>query len=340
MRQFIWLVVAVIIAAAIGVGTALALNHSSGSGSANAGHTGSAGSQPTTVPSVANTPTGLKSVDALNNPSAALPGTDWTTQTVTQAQAQSNAAGFSLDVPPGWKTKQGGLQTDFTGPGNLLVEVDLTQQSTNDMLAAATQVKKASLHRFPGYKEQNLQREPVRHTEGAFWKFTWTPSAGTQNTVDDIFFAHGTSAGIQDYAIYLRSPSSTFSGTSLPLFEKMLRTFKVVPNNALSSARHAQGPAPKRRAFRLVLLVAGLVPAVGLLVGPCAGRRTVAVMDVVQAPADLGGCVSPPVSAHARHLRPRQRLRSIEQLIVDAIAERAKKRIVRIIHQCHRKASA
>ena len=229
-RQFIWLVVAVIIAAGIGVGTALALNHG-GSTGANAGSTGSPGSQPTTVPSVEDTTTGLKSVDALNNPSTALPGANWTTQTVTQAQAQSTAAGFSMDVPPGWKTKQSGLQTDFTGPGNLLVEVDLTQQSTTNMLAAATQVKAASLNKFPGYKQQNLQAEPVRNTEGAFWKFTWTPAGGTQNTVDDIFFAQGTAAGVQDYAIYLRSPTSTFSGTSLPLFEKMLRTFKVLPNN-------------------------------------------------------------------------------------------------------------
>ena len=229
-RQLIWLVVAVIIAAAIGVGTALALNHS-GSNGANAGSTSTGGGQPTTVPSVADTVTNLKSVDALNNPSTALPGTGWTTQTVTQAQAQSAAAGFSIDVPPNWKTKQNGLQTDFTGPGDLLLEVDLTEQSTTNMLASATQVKNASLNRFPGYKQQDLKAVPVRNTEGAFWKFTWTPTAGTQNTVDDIFFAQGTSAGVQDYAIYLRSPSSTFSAKSLPLFEQMLRTFKVVPNN-------------------------------------------------------------------------------------------------------------
>jgi hypothetical protein len=229
-RQLIWLVVAVIIAAAIGVGTALALNHS-GSNGANAGNTGTPG-QPTTVPSVADTTTNIHSVDALNNPSTTLPGAGWTTQTVTQAQAGSVAAGFSMDVPPDWKTKQNGLQTDFTGPGDLLVEVDLTEQSTTNMLTAATQVKNASLNRFPGYKQQNLQAVPVRNTEGAFWKFTWKPTAGTQDTVDDIFFAQGTSSGVQDYAIYLRSPSSTFSAKSLPLFEQMLRTFKVVPNNS------------------------------------------------------------------------------------------------------------
>ncbi|HXT89195.1 MAG TPA: protein kinase [Trebonia sp.] len=228
-RQLIWLVVAVIIAAAIGVGTALALNHG-GSNGDNAGNAGSTG-QPTTIPSVADTTTNIHSVDALNDPSSALPGAGWTTQTVTQAQAGSVAAGFSIAVPPNWKTKQNGLQTDFTGPGDLLVEVDLTAQSTTNMLTAATQVKNASLNRFPGYKQQNLQAVPVRHTEGAFWKFTWKPTSGSQDTVDDIFFAQGTPSGVQNYAIYLRSPSSTFSAKSLPLFEKMLRTFKVVPNN-------------------------------------------------------------------------------------------------------------
>jgi hypothetical protein len=34
---------------------------------------------------------------------------------------------------------------------------------------------------------------------------------------------------VQDYAVYLRSPSSTFGGTSLPLFDKILPTFQTVP---------------------------------------------------------------------------------------------------------------
>jgi hypothetical protein len=224
-------VVAVLVAAAIGVGTALALNNNSTSGNGN--HAGSTGgsTQPTTVPSVEDTPTGFQSVDALNNPSAALPAADWTTQTVTKAQAGSAAAGFSIDVPPGWTEKQSssGLATDFNGPGNQLLEVDLTQQSTTDMLAAATQVKKSSVSKFPGYVQKNLQAEPVRHAQGAVWKFTWTPSAGQQYTVDDIFFAQATSSGVQDYTIYIRSPSSTFGTTSLPLFDKMLATFQTVP---------------------------------------------------------------------------------------------------------------
>ena len=52
---------------------------------------------------------------------------------------------------------------------------------------------------------------------------------GAQVTVDDIFFAQQTSAGVQDYAVYVRSPSSTFGTASLPLFDQMLQTFQTVP---------------------------------------------------------------------------------------------------------------
>jgi hypothetical protein len=219
-RRILWLVVAVIVAAAIGVGTALALNNHSGSGNAS-----NAGFSPTAVPSVADTVTGFKSVDALNNPSTALPA-GWTMQTVTAADANSAAAGFRVAVPPGWKETRKNLATDFTGPGGLLLEVDLTQQQTANMVTAAKQVE-AETH-FRDYKRVNLQAEPVRHAEGAFWKFYWTPAGGVQYTVDDIFFAQQTSAGVQDYAIYIRSPSSTFSGKSLPLFDEILPTFQTV----------------------------------------------------------------------------------------------------------------
>jgi hypothetical protein len=219
--RILWLVVAVLIAAAIGVGTALALNKNN-PGTANAG----GGSSPGTVPSVADTPTGFKSIDALNSPSTALPA-DWSMVTVKAADANSAAAGFSIDLPPGWKETRKDLATDFTGPGNLLLEIDLTQQQTSNMLTAARQVAAAT--HFRDYKRLNLQAEPVRHAEGAVWKFDWTPAGGDQYTVDDIFFAQQTSAGVQDYAVYLRSPSSTFGSTSLPLFDKILPTFQTVP---------------------------------------------------------------------------------------------------------------
>ena len=216
--QIICLAAAVVAAAAIG--TAIALSQNS-----NTGNTG-AGNNPTTVPSVADTPTGFQSVDALNNPSTALPAAGWSTQTVTAADAHSAAAGFSIDVPPGWSEKSNGLATDFIGPGSLFVEVDLTQQSTSNMLTAARQVKAGTQLR--DYKQVSLVAEPVRHTEGSVWKFNWTPAGGVQYTADDIFFAQSTSAGVQDYAVYIRSPSSTFS-SSLSVFDKMLRTFQTVP---------------------------------------------------------------------------------------------------------------
>jgi hypothetical protein len=218
-RQVIWLVVAVIIAAAIGVGVALAL-------SGNGGSNNNAGASSTSVPSVADTPTGFQSVDALNSPSTALPAANWSTKTVTAADAQSTAAGFSIDVPNGWTETRKGLATDFSGPGGQLVEVDLTQQPTSNMLDAATQVE-AGTH-FPAYQRQALQAEPVRNAEGAVWKFDWTPAGGVNLTADDIFFPQSTSAGVQDYAIYVRSPTSTFS-SSLTVFDEMLRTFQTVP---------------------------------------------------------------------------------------------------------------
>ncbi|MDX6341551.1 MAG: eukaryotic-like serine/threonine-protein kinase [Trebonia sp.] len=221
-RRILWLVVAVLVAAAIGVGTALALNNNSGTTNA-----GKAGLSQVAVPSVADTATGFKSVDALNSPSTALPAAGWSMRAVTAADANSAAAGFSIDVPPGWKETRKGLATDFTGPGNLLLEVDLTQQQSANMVTAAEQVEAAT--HFRDYKRLNLEAEPVRHAEGAVWKFDWTPAGGVQYTVDDIFFAQQTSAGVQDYAVYLRSPSSTFGSASLPLFDKILPTFQTVP---------------------------------------------------------------------------------------------------------------
>jgi hypothetical protein len=217
-RQILWLLVAVIIAAAIGVGLALTLSSSGGGNNAST-------TSVNAVPSVADTPTGFQSINALNDPSAALPATDWSTSVVTAAQASSAAAGFSIDVPHSWTETRKGLATDFTGPGQQLLEIDLTQQSTSDMLTAATQVETAS--HFRAYQQQHLQAEPVRHAEGAFWQFKWTPAA-EQYTADDIFFAQSTPAGVQDYAVYIRSPSSTFSA-SLATFDQMLQTLQTVP---------------------------------------------------------------------------------------------------------------
>jgi hypothetical protein len=217
-----WLAAAVVVAVAVGVGAALALN-----GHGNGGNTADPGSSSASVP---DTPSGLQSVDALNNPTTATPA-GWTSATL-QASDLNSTAGFSLDLPPGWKQTRKGLATDFTGPGDLLVEVDTTPQQTTDMLAAATTLKHQRVtvaNAFPGYKQNTLKAVPVRNTEGAVWKFTWTPAGHPQYTADDILFRKQTSAGTQDYAIYIRSPSSSFGKTSLPLFNEILRTFQTIP---------------------------------------------------------------------------------------------------------------
>ena len=138
----------------------------------------------------------------------------------------------------------------------MLVEVDLTPQNTTDMLTAATNLERESVAqgKFPGYKRVNLQEVPVRNTRGAVWKFTWTPAASPGLVADDILFAKATSAGTQDYAIYIRSPQSTFGGTALPLFDQILQTFETVP--ASCGTRRAGGPVlktgPPARSFRLL----------------------------------------------------------------------------------------
>src|ERR1700722_1862538 len=226
-RQIAWLVVAVVIAAAVGVGAALALNRHTGGGSPGA--TTSTGSGP-----VADTVTGFKSVDALNNPSAVLPS-GWSHATVTAADLGAPAvAGFSLDLPPGWTEKRSGQAVNFTGPADMLMTVDLTPQSTSNMLAAATGIERESVAegKFPGYKRINLQEVPVRNTRGAGWKFSWTQAGDPMFVADDIFFAKATSAGSQDYAIYIRSPQSTFSGSALPLFDQILQTFETVAGSS------------------------------------------------------------------------------------------------------------
>jgi tRNA A-37 threonylcarbamoyl transferase component Bud32 len=223
-RQIAWLAVAVIIAAAVGVGAALALNRHNGGGSPGA-------AQSTGTGFVADTPTGFKSVDALNTPSAVLPSGWWHASVTANDLGAPAVAGFSIDLPPGWTEQRSHLATNFAGPGNMLVEVDLTPQNTANMLTAAANLERESLAqgRFPGYKRVNLQEVPVRNTRGAIWKFTWTPAASPRLVADDILFAKAFPAGTQDYAIYIRAPQSTFGGTALPVFDEILQTFETVP---------------------------------------------------------------------------------------------------------------
>jgi hypothetical protein len=221
--------VAVIVAAAVGVGLALTLNkNNTNENAANAGNTSTAGGTGTPTPSVADTPSGLNSVDALNNPSAVLPS-GYVTYTVTAAEGGSPAvAGFNIDVPNSWTEQRSGLVTTFLGPDNMKFEIDMSPQDTPDMVTAAQNVEQQAVAKgtYPGYQQVTLKQVPVRHTYGAAWKFHWIPN-GVQYTADDIFYHAPTSAGAQDYAFYFRSPSSNFNKT-LSTIEKILPTFQIV----------------------------------------------------------------------------------------------------------------
>jgi hypothetical protein len=231
----LWLAVAVILAVAIGVGTALALNKNNDhETAANAGNTSSGTPTSTTIGSTAgtgvpDTTTTYKSVNALNDPTTVLPS-GWSAKTVTAAAVGSPAVtGFTIDLPPGWKEQRSGIQTNFYGPDNMLLTVDLSAQSTSDMIAAANSVEKQAVAggTYPDYKQVAIDPVPVRHTHGAVWKFTWNRD-GTPYTADDIFYHAPTSAGTQDYALYFRSPTSNFSKETLPAIESILRTFQIV----------------------------------------------------------------------------------------------------------------
>ena len=230
-RWVIWLAVAVIIAAAVGVGLALTLNNSTNENAANAGNTSTAGGTGSPTPSVADTQTTYRSVNALNDPSTALPS-GWKSYTVTAAEVGSPAvAGFAIDLPPGWteEAQRSGMETFFDGPDNMKLGIDMSPQSTADMITAAHSVEQQAIAsgKYPGYKQVAIDPVPVRHTQGAVWKFHWIHD-GVQYTADDIFYHAPTSAGAQDYALYFRSPSTDFNNTTIPAMQQILPTFQIV----------------------------------------------------------------------------------------------------------------
>jgi hypothetical protein len=208
---------AIVVAAAIGAGTAYALGHHSNtnlSNASNASVTYPAGFTP--APTVA----------ALDDPSTVLPA-GWTSHAVTAAQLGTKA-GFSIDLPPGWKEQPDGYATDFTGPGQKFIDIDLTTHHYSDMLAEARYIEQGSMPNHPGYQRIRLDREPVRGTNGAFWKFTYYSAAGIKLQVNDILFIKPTSAGAQSYAIEFRTRDATWNDT-VPLWKEIMRTFQVVP---------------------------------------------------------------------------------------------------------------
>jgi len=215
---------AIVAAAAVGVGTAYALEHH-GSSTNNLNR---ASNNSATYPrGFVAAPT----VQALDHPSSIVP-TGWTPYTVTAAQAGAKAAGFSIDLPPGWSESPAGPShphaTEFFGPGDEFIDVDLTNHTYPNMLTEGRFLEKSSLPTHPGYQRLRLDREPVLGTDGAFWKFTYDNAAGVELQVNDILFIEPTSAGVQSYAIEFRTRDTTWNAT-VPRWEKILRTFKTVP---------------------------------------------------------------------------------------------------------------
>ena len=206
---------AIAIAAAAGGGAALALHHGSNA-------------PPTTNTNTSTLKNLPGSVQALDTPSSTAPP-GWTPVTVSPSDA-GTTAGFSIDMPPGWKEARGGLFTDFTDEnGDRFLEVDLTSHTYPDMVQEARFIETESLAKgkFPGYKRAALKEVPVRGTSGAFWQFTWNRD-GVITRTDDIFFVEQTPNGAQSYAIYFRAPDSGWNSKFLPQFKKMLSTFQIV----------------------------------------------------------------------------------------------------------------
>ena len=215
-RMIALIIAALVAAAAIGGGAAYLMRHhtNTGSSAANTSNNVSLKNQP-------------GSIQALDTPSSAVP-TGWTSMTV---QPTGAAAGFSIDIPPGWSVQRSGLVTYFTAPDGVhFMDIDLTPHTNTNMVTEAYAIESHDIvvGKFPDYKRAALKAAPVRSTNGAFWQFTWNRN-GIDTRTDDILFILPTSAGSQSYAIYFRAPDSGWNGTNLPLFEKMLHTFQTVP---------------------------------------------------------------------------------------------------------------
>jgi len=158
----------------------------------------------------------------------------WTPERLTPAQT-GTAAGFSINVPPGWQVmpqQSSPMRFFLDAPdGNSNVEIDLAPPAKSDMVAQAEFIKQTSLAQgaFHGYQEIDLKAVNVRGTRGALWRFDWVNKNGTEIRVDDMFFVLPTKNGPQSYAIYMTAPEgNTWNQQVLPLVEKMLQSFQPV----------------------------------------------------------------------------------------------------------------
>jgi eukaryotic-like serine/threonine-protein kinase len=219
--RLILVICAVLVAAAIGAGTAIAL-----------GHHGPAATAGTHNNSATAASTRFKTVNALNEPSSAVPA-GWVPAALQPSAAKTNA-GFSLSLPPGWTEQRKGLGTYFHGPRDMLLEIDLTPHKyPNDMVQEAKSVEQGAetSGNFPQYRRAALTGVPVRGTKGAFLQFTWSLD-GVGARTDDILFVLPTSNGSQSYAVYVRGLNSDWNSRDLPVFDEILQTFQTIPPSA------------------------------------------------------------------------------------------------------------
>jgi hypothetical protein len=173
-------------------------------------------------------------VTNFNTQSTAVPP-GFTPVTFTPAQTGTKA-GFTIDYPAGWKVQQqpGAPQRiNIQDPkSSAYAEIDLTQHTRADMLAETQYVKQHALAngQFPGYNPIELDAQDLRDTRGGVWRFDFTGSGGVTMRADDLLFILQTPNGPQSYAIFVTAPEGQMAGNwdkiALPLFEKMLATFR------------------------------------------------------------------------------------------------------------------
>ena len=214
-RGSLWLalVLLAVLGAGAGAATIVLLRHSTGGSNPSAG----------TLP-----PASLQIVDAVNTSPGALPA-GWTT--VREQATGSQTAGFTIAKPANWVRSTSGNQTYLRDPSvNANILIDLTPHTyPNDMVAEGQYIRYQSLAagRFPGYSQAGagfgVAATTIRHTPGAFWKFTWDDNGVSQEAIDLLFILQ-TPKGTQSYALYMTAPASMWSQMR-PVFDEEAETF-------------------------------------------------------------------------------------------------------------------
>jgi len=185
--------------------------------------TGSASPAATVLPTQTS---GTSVVTAINSHSDALPP-GYQTDSHTAAE-MGTAAGFTIDVPPGWQDSGPMAQyVTLTGPGGkTYVEIDLNRHVKSNMVAEARYLERTNF--YSGTSQLLIHSEPILGTSGAIWRFDWVRN-GTQMRMDVLLF----NLGSQSYTIYANGPAGAgdrqWNNHILPTVMQMLSTFKSLP---------------------------------------------------------------------------------------------------------------